>query len=599
MIEPESIIRFVLDEQRERAEEQKLHSLLSLDALSLLGRAVTGLVVYEHQDANMSLECDVNESRIRPGSHVTLSCGNTKLYGEVIELEDYGRRIHVRLRSPQDEVEDGHWAMVESDRDFTPLIIQSLKKLQPGAPGWSLFQSLTDVGNALPKRNVRNETERIDTCERICCDARERVDDSQKSALFQCVKEPPILGIQGPPGTGKTALLSLVAEALSRLGRRVLVVAPTHQAVNNALAGIFHAFPSRKVIKVGHALRRESLPDDIECKLLKQTQSSSRRRRSEQQIIGMTFLSAMQHLAVQTSGLAPNVVLVDEAGQLPLSQGLCSGLFGAGSVLLFGDDLQMPPVFSSEMTASPFATSIFSQLRQTQPDSIGMLETTYRLNKDLCDFVADSFYADSPGKLMPSPASAKRVFSMETRSNGASEFSNKVLTSTQSICWIETPEVGAKQLNFEEAECVAALVKNAYQMGIPTHEMAVVTPFRRQAAAIRRLLKDAFEDHGEQMPVVDTVERVQGLTVEFVVISLCTTDSEYASDIAEFLFSANRLNVAVSRARTKVVILACPDLSSTVPSGFNGLVSLNRFTAALNRITARFKLERSVSTIRY
>jgi superfamily I DNA and/or RNA helicase len=90
---------------------------------------------------------------------------------------------------------------------------------------------------------------------------------------------------------------------------------------------------------------------------------------------------------------------------------------------------------------------------------------------------------------------------------------------------------------------------------------------------------------GVDLPIVDTVERVQGLTVELVAISMCTTDPEYASETASFIFSPNRLNVAVSRARTKVVIFVSESILDALPTEYDGLVAMKKFKRALHGIS--------------
>ena len=133
MIEPEELIEFVRADQRENAEQQKLHRMLSSDAMCQLGRAVTGLMLCRHHENVAWMECANNESRIRPGSQVILSHDGLRLTGEVIAIEEAGKTIELRLSRIPDDPPEGPWTMVESDRDFTPLIVQSINKLQPGA----------------------------------------------------------------------------------------------------------------------------------------------------------------------------------------------------------------------------------------------------------------------------------------------------------------------------------------------------------------------------------------------------------------------------------------------------------------------------------
>lgn len=581
---PEDLIGFVLAEQREKEKQQRLYKLLSDEAMSHLGRAITGLMVARTDKEFVVFECTHNESRIRPGSHVSLSAADQgRLSGEVISVEEAGRLLRIALARVPDDIFVGPWALVESERDFTPLIVQSIKKLQPGQAGWSFFRWLAEDGATVPFKKITKPVERQSAIQQVVAEFPFDVDASQMQALEASVNEPSILGVQGPPGTGKTNLLAMVAEALSRIGRRVLILSPTHQAVNNALATIHTFYPQRKLVKVGNALRRESLPDDVECQLLKVAVRRDNSRTGSEQIIGMTFLSALQHLAVQSSGLAPNVLLIDEAGQLPVSQGICAGLFGAGSALLFGDDRQMPPVFTSELSSSPLATSLFARLRQSHPSSIVMLNTSYRLNEPICDFVAGSFYGGI-GNVISSASSRHRR--LKLTSYDSSPTDSRILNALaceDALIWIRSEDNGSQQLNLAEAELVAKLVSQAMKSGLRTDEMAIVTPYRRQAAAIRRLIQ--YETGSSiDIPIVDTVERVQGLTVELVAISMCTTDPEYASETASFIFSPNRLNVAVSRARTKVVFFAAESLLEALPTSYDGLVAMKTFQKALNAI---------------
>jgi DNA replication ATP-dependent helicase Dna2 len=584
---PEELIDFVLAEQRENQKQQRHFKLLSDEAMSHLGRAVTGLIVVKTNKSTATFECKHNESRIRPGSHVILStCDNGRLTGEVVSVEDAGRTLQVALSRMPKDVFSGPWTMVELDRDFTPLVVQSIKKLQPGQAGWSFFRWLAEDGAILPLKKITKAIERKTAVEQIVAESPFDVDSSQRQALEACVNEPSILGVQGPPGTGKTNLLAMVAESLARIGRRVLILAPTHQAVNNALAAIRNSFPNRKLVKVGNALRRESLPDDVECRLLKDAVRQDSSRTGSEQIIGMTFLSALQHLAVQSSGLAPNVVLVDEAGQLPFCQGICAGLFGAGSTLLFGDDQQMPPVFNSELSSSSFATSLFARLRQSHPSSILMLNTSYRLNEPICNFIAETFYG-GVGNLVSSKSSRNRRLTFASDSGLLFDSTElNALFCGDSLLWVRSEDNSSQQLNLAEAQSVAKLISQAVKSGVRADQMAIVTPYRRQAAAIRRLVQYETASSTD-IPIVDTVERVQGLTVEMVIISMCTTDPEYASETASFIFSPNRLNVAVSRARTKVVIFASESILDALPMNYDGLVAMKTFKNALLRIASK------------
>lgn len=594
MIEPEALIEFILKERDAGTEDRRFRDLLSRETLVERGDAVDGLSFLKRRQANVWLTCPANESRLRPGSRLVLECGGKRLTADLVDLQDSGRTFRLRLSKDQAALPSGPWFALEAGIDLTPLLIQSLKKLQPGAPGWSSFRVI--AGDTPAREYPRKAADRASQ-DAVIADALESaslpIDDSQKGAVIACVGQPSILAVQGPPGTGKTLVLALVAECLARLGRRVLLTAPTHQAVNNALATIHRIFPGRPVVKVGHELRRESLPDDIECTLLRTAVRSMPPRRDSELITGMTFLSALQHLALRSSGLAPNVVLIDEAGQLPLAQGACAGLLGAGSILLFGDDAQMPPVFASDLADDPRATSLFRRLRRVRPEAIRLLDTTYRMNDELCGVISAGFYGEATPPLRPSGSSACRRFRLPGGHGlPADSLVGSVLDCPSSFVWVKSGDGHARQSNPSEARFIAGLVTAALRGGLRSDQVAVVTPFRRQAALIRTLIQAGPGDPSGRIPIVDTVERVQGLTVELIAVSLCTSAPDYAAEISRFLFSPNRLNVAMSRARTKVVLAAAPSVLGIVPADYEGMNALRRFSSVVGRAGACFDMDR-------
>jgi len=110
----------------------------------------------------------------------------------------------------------------------------------------------------------------------------------------------------------------------------------------------------------------------------------------------------------------------------------------------------------------------------------------------------------------------------------------------------------------EEVDLVNQLVGAILDCGLPPDEVAVVTPFRKQARAIRRRLKrsETVSAGLAQQVVVDTVERMQGQERELILISCVANDPGFLRAVADFLFLPVRLNVAVTRARSKVILIS-------------------------------------------
>lgn len=97
--------------------------------------------------------------------------------------------------------------------------------------------------------------------------------------------------------------------------------------------------------------------------------------------------------------------------------------------------------------------------------------------------------------------------------------------------------------------------------------VAVLAPHRAQNSTIRQLLRGyGFGTETQPMPLVDTVDKLQGQERDVVVMSYGVADSEYAEGEAEFLLSSNRFNVAATRARHKLIVICADTVLDLVPA---------------------------------
>ena len=103
--------------------------------------------------------------------------------------------------------------------------------------------------------------------------------------------------------------------------------------------------------------------------------------------------------------------------------------------------------------------------------------------------------------------------------------------------------------------------------GVSPSEIGVVSPYRRQGREIRRYLK-RLSGSGSLLRkvVIDTVERMQGQEREVVLVSLATSDPSFAERLCEFFFQPNRLNVTITRARTKLIIVGSSEVLKAAPN---------------------------------
>jgi len=572
MIQPDALIDLVLREKEAIESASRLDFLMTEETLLARGIVLEG-TLSKFGKKEWLFCCPENIARFRIGDKVKLSHGAAEATATVIDMRSNGRSLVLRVKRHPMNYKDVRWFLSPDDIDLTALILSALRRLKSGAPGWYFYRNIMGDTPPLCSACATNCDDAQRVFQELADESKIDLDESQRDALLKCLALPSAYALQGPPGTGKTLVLAFAAEALARQTKRVVIIAPTHQAVNNALSVIRRHFPRRKLLKVGDDLRRESLAEDIPCAMLNKNAGLARETFSGETIIGMTVLSGLYHLALRTSQVAPNVVILEEAGQLPLSQGAAIGLLGAGSILMFGDDIQMPPVFTVDVSEEPLAKSLFAAFREAYPDYVDMLNTSYRLNDQLCDVIGESFYRrPSNQRLRPSLTARGRRFPAAERHESDNPAIAEVFAPNQSFVWIPSDNDRSRDLNNEEAVCVSSILAAAIRAGVPPDSVAAVTPFRRQAARIRILLESALPSL-KQLPIIDTVERVQGLTVELIVVSSCASEPDYISSIDEFFYSLNRLNVALSRARTKAICVASETVFEVVPRRYSALIA--------------------------
>ena len=390
------------------------------------------------------------------------------------------------------------------------------------------------------------------------------LDASQREAFVEAVSASPLTLVQGPPGTGKTYVLARIVTALATRGLRVLVTAYTHRAVNNALRMVAAADGSLSVVKAGKTSGNEDLRGTGVASVpsIGKLPSAHDPRR----VVGATLFG----LKAAWEADAFDVVVVDEAAQIPLGYASCA-LLPAARFILVGDHRQLGPIVQGRHSDELAETSVFEHLASKYPPLL--LRTTYRMNDGINDFPSRVFYE---GRLLPESRTAGGRFKPVL----GGPFDALFDPSRPAVLALVDHE-GHRIRCLQEARLVAEIVLDRIvrQRGNPD-EIAVVSPFRAQLRLMRTLIKRGLDAAGvsSPLPVIDTVERIQGQEREMVVVSLVASDPDHlAGDAAEFFFSGNRLNVTITRARTKLIIVASPRAFEAFPRTLEGLADVERF----------------------
>ncbi len=399
--------------------------------------------------------------------------------------------------------------------------------------------------------------------------------------------------IEGPPGTGKTHLLAWMLIALileaAEAGRplRLAVSALTHQAIDNVLLKVQQLlqgvvgrhFPGR-CLKWG---RRLSLPnDDLDEPALTYVDHAEEVLQAPHLILGATGFGLYQLFESQ-AGTFPaffDWVIFDEASQVVLPQALLSLIYGKGQYIFCGDVQQLPPVIrgpqATEGEAMP-DRSILAHLLATYDSAVRVrLNETYRLNRELCQLPSRLWYQ---GDLQPAAANADaRLIIPAARRHDAVQ---AILDPERPATLVLANHMTDYQQSPEEVEIVTALAARLLlDDGLAPERLAILAPHLAQNNAIGQRLADLLSHHHPEtmsLPLIDTVERLQGAERDVILFSLTTSDPDHLE--SPFLNNPNRFNVAITRARHKLVVVGSRAFFTRVPRTESGLLAHQCFTA--------------------
>jgi predicted RecB family nuclease len=347
------------------------------------------------------------------------------------------------------------------------------------------------------------------------------------------------LFVQGPPGSGKTWLGARAALELMRQGQRVGVTSLSHKAIHKFLEDLRDA-----ARKAGETFRgRKKCSDDpatqYEDEFVDCSSSNDDLLDEELQLVaGTSFLFSREELDGHVDTL-----FVDEAGQVALADVLAVGT-AARNVVLLGDPNQLAQV--SQGSHPPRAeASVLRHLlgdAETLSDEMGMfLEQTWRMRPEVNGFISASFY---DGRLEAAEATLRRS-----------------LADGNGIRFVPVEHEGNRTQSTEEAEAVARevgrLLGTRYrweggERELLEEDVIVVAPYNAHVRCLRERLPAGV--------AVGTVDKFQGQQAPVVFYAMGSSSSEDVPRGLDFLFSRNRLNVAISRAQCLAYLVCSPRL---------------------------------------
>ena len=390
----------------------------------------------------------------------------------------------------------------------------------------------------------------------------DRLNHDQAEALRYLAAAPVDGCVQGPPGTGKTYLLRAVVEGAVQAGLSVGLAAFTHAAIDNAFSRLAKLRDSQSFVRVGAKIRvREELYDPDWLKPRRATSFGALSCRPR-------VVAATTHSWVLSESPIVDLLVIDEAAQVP-SYMLLSLLAKARHVICLGDHRQLPPVLKGKHPGIG-ATDLFtSLLDSTTP----MLKTQYRMNKVVQGWSAARYY---DGRLVPDDSVRDRDLLRDPSGLSPALGASPVQLRLHA-------EPGEAQSNIGEAGLAADLaIRLRTEGGLPSEQIGVIAPHRMQNGAICRKLQERLGAEVASAIQVDTVERFQGQEREAIILSFGSNGQGAPDDDrgADFLGDPRRINVAVTRARSRFYCLASNELQrAAVMRSSKGADEIREFIA--------------------
>lgn len=350
------------------------------------------------------------------------------------------------------------------------------------------------------------------------------------------------LPVQGPPGAGKSYTGSHLIVRLIQEGKKIGISALSHKVITNLLSKVWEVaekqrLPINMIQKVG-----QDFEDDVPWQTSAGEPAIQASFGNADVIAGTSFMWSKELYAESVDYL-----FVDEAGQLSLIDTLAVSHCCSNLVLL-GDPQQLK---QPQKGVHPDGTEVSAlehvlQDHKTISDEQGIfLSETWRMHSLVNAFVSELFYEN-------------RLKSKEQLDQ------QQILGSNYTTAGLQLEEVnhsGNSNSSLEEAEKVVEIVtqlttgnvtfinENGDETTLRTSDIKIITPYNAQVQAIKQRLPELE---------VGTVDKFQGQEAPVIIYSVASSSLNEAPRGMEFLFSPNRFNVAVSRARTLFILVASP-----------------------------------------
>jgi uncharacterized protein len=478
-----------------------------------------------------TLRFPIQDHKLRPG-HMVHDPATGRSAGEILAIDDTSGVLEL-LRGPKIGSTSLPSEIVAGgpidDRTQRAAVLRVAESIRAGDGRYPALQAI--LARERPRIRGRAAESRIQT-----------IDLSEMKALALSL-DGSYLFLQGPPGTGKTWTGARIVVHLLASGRRVGIAAQSHKAIHNLLDEIETVARDTGVrfkgLKKSSAGNPESEYDGEFIKSDPDNSTFASAGRDVQLFAGTAWLFSRPDLDGKLDDL-----VIDEAGQVSLADALAMGT-AARNVILLGDPLQLAQV-SQGVHPTGSGASVLEHLlgdAPTIPEDRGVfLERSFRMHPDVSAFISEIVYA---GRLHSDDSAARRTTTFGTgiRFEPVDHDGNKS-ASDEEVARVAAQVAAMRGGAFTDADGATRPLRD--------EDFMVVAPYNAQVLRLRAGLPAGVR--------VGTVDKFQGQEAPIVFFSMATSSGEDVPRSLTFLFSRNRLNVAISRAQCLAVLVCSPRL---------------------------------------
>ena len=377
------------------------------------------------------------------------------------------------------------------------------------------------------------------------------------------------LCIQGPPGAGKTYTARHIIADLIKRGHRIGITSNSHKAIVNLMQGVAVELQSEeaagKFLKIGGD--KEDPIFELQNVFYKSSVKNCKDELNLPSLClgGTAWFFCNRLLTEQEETEKLDYLFIDEAGQVPTAN-LIGMSRSSRNIILMGDQMQLGhPTQGSH--PGEIGGSVLEYLLEDNatidPDLGIFLPKSYRMHPDLCELISNQVY---DGRLNSAASTSRHVIDLP----------KDTIPKTAGIHFLPVEHEGNTQGSAEEVATISRLVENLIGCrfwngkNITWEDILFVAPYNYQV----NLLRSALPSEAR----IGTVDRFQGQEAPIVIISMCTSDASESPRGTDFLFSKNRLNVALSRAQSLAILVGSPTLATTQVNNLKQMELVNFYS---------------------